>query len=341
MKKNLIILVLIGCIIFILIQTKTVNFSYLDNLLPEQQNAAGLEKKYNQMQKLAENKEYALIYENYYSPDLITNTQKQKEEYIQKMEKQKKYSVQTHDFIVKDNMGYIDRTVSDCLDDTCDNKQVTRGYKVWKYIKGHWYSTFDVMPCIRDVGYEKPPEFNRAMDLIIQRLSQTGDQNSHNFSNYLNSIKNCINIQYANSDSDMNNAEGYFSLNKNNQNLEEYDITVSPRYSIKDDLITAVLLDHEITHVIDYSDYLMSGNSIPCYELEARAFGNQNWFLVTLNLEEKKSLLTRLTYNPSEELRQIFDVYNTIPKYPGNTYQEKALNFVKSSSYYKEQCGTN
>lgn len=339
MKKNIIILALVGIVLFILIQTKIVNFSYLDNFLPEQQNKTGLESKYNQMLRLIDNKDYSTAYDNFISPDLKNNTQEEKDKYIELMNKQGKSSTEIHGFFVKDNNGYIDRTVSVCLDDSCTSKQTTRGYKLWKYFNGHWYSTFNTVPCIREVGYNKPPEFNRAIDLIIQRLSQTGDKNSHDFSSILDSIKNCINIQYADSDSQMSDAEGYFSLNKN-QNLEEYDITVSPRYSIKDDLITAVLLDHELTHVIDYADYLTSGKVIPCYELEARAFGNQNWFLITLNLEEKKSLLTRLTYQPSEELKQIFDVYNTIPRYSGNTYQEKALNFVKSSPFYQEECGS-
>ena len=284
------------------------------------------------------------MYDKFYSP---SNKEKQSRnqaidkwnENVKRIEKLGVFS-QSHtinSITIRDTFGFIDRTWTYCLDEKCTNSVIARGYEKWIYLNNHWYPTLEEPDCIRNTGYNKPPEFDRAINLILQRARQVSNEISIKWANELDGIKNCINIQYANSDYEMGSAEGYFSLTKN-QDLEEYKITVSPRYSIKDDLITAVLLVHELTHVVDYSNFLLHNTPVPCFEAEANAFNNQNWFLGILNSEEISSINSRYNLGGSAELRQIVDTYITIPRYPGNSFFDRALNFVKANPYYQEQC---
>ncbi len=116
------------------------------------------------------------------------------------------------------------------------------------------------------------------------------------------------------------------------------NIYVSPRYQSKDDILTAVLLMHELTHAYNYALDLSTGDDLGCFEHEAYAFTAQNLFVGTLNDEERQSLTARMAVGGSNELRNVAYVYNQIPKTRGSDYFEKALNFVKASPAYQEQC---
>jgi hypothetical protein len=146
-----------------------------------------------------------------------------------------------------------------------------------------------------------------------------------------------VNIQYANSDAEINGAEGVFYFEPG-QSMHNLSIKVSPRYKIKDDLITSVLLSHELTHAAQYVIQQTSGSYIGCFESEAQAFEMQNWYTERLNVEERQSLAGRLRFNNSPELLSLAETYHLIPRLDGATYRDKALNFVKSNPAYQEQC---
>jgi hypothetical protein len=127
---------------------------------------------------------------------------------------------------------------------------------------------------------------------------------------------------------------------------------VSPKYSAKDDLLTAILLVHEIKHALNYGSgavFINIGNTPPkvgdtrnlypeCFANEASAFSSQNIFISILNKEEFNSLLSRALAGNSLEAKQALVTYTDIPKFQGNNYLEKALNYVKSNPFYLEQC---
>ncbi len=138
----------------------------------------------------------------------------------------------------------------------------------------------------------------------------------------------------------MNQAEGVFKFSPE-QGVERLTIFVSPRYKSMDDLLISALLSHEMSHIINYVVGQMNYEPISCFIDEAQAFQSQNWFLLSLNEEERRSLLARAQVEPSPELVSMMTAFINIPKMKGATYQDKALNYVKSNPFYQEQCAQN
>jgi hypothetical protein len=151
-------------------------------------------------------------------------------------------------------------------------------------------------------------------------------------------MMNCVKIAYAPSENEMDGAEGVFRFIPG-QSPEYMTIFVSPRYKSKDDILTATLLSHELMHTYNYVIGLFNGEETGCFEDEAEAFSAQNAFIMTLNSEEKQSLVARFAQGGSPELQGIIQAYTQIPRMRGATYQEKAMNFVKSNPGYQQQCG--
>lgn len=141
--------------------------------------------------------------------------------------------------------------------------------------------------CTRSMPYELVPEFERARSLRIQRLEEfTGKKLDYSF-------YNCINIEYA--DLSDEQAEGLFYFDEDSS-LDNLKILVDTSYKEKDDLLTAILLHHEYTHVGQFVDELNNGKSLSCFDSEVDAFVQEINFLRTLNEEEFMSLIQRLDY---------------------------------------------
>jgi hypothetical protein len=177
-----------------------------------------------------------------------------------------------------------------------------------------------------------PEEFSRALSLIIQREGG-GDENNRLLADSFKLIKNCLNIQYAQTESDMYGAEGYFTFSKNSMK-ENLLIFVSPKYQAKDDLLTAILLSHEISHAL----FFVGNYQFTCFENEAHAFENQYAFMLLLNASEKESLVAR-----TQSYGDVYDTLYTIQQIinqKGNTWNEQALNYVKKDKYYIQQCSS-
>ena len=301
-----------------------------------------LRRRYEEIAALSESKEDSeKFYDLYLSPESkqrITKEQFLKNKEISVQSSNKKVvntSYEINNITIKGDTGYIDRTMTLCFDQECNDKLSGRGYKKYIKINGDWFSVMDNDPvyCIRDEAYEMPEEFKRALSLIEQRYRDRGNIEEVN---RLDNISNCLRIEYSESGKAINGAEGVFVFSPSHD-LNEYLIKVSPKYSIKDDLLTAVLLRHELTHVFQYANNEDVNSEEGCYRAEASAFISEGRFVYhVLNDEEEKSLESRMT--KTQEVAQLFQTFIAIAKYDGDLINEKALNFIKANPYYQEQC---
>jgi len=237
-----------------------------------------------------------------------------------------KYDI--HDVYIDGAEGYVDRTVYDCADSSCNNiLNKSRQFRKYVYENQKWLMTTEPVACPRKSMYDMEPEFSRALSLVSQRLPAE---------NNAAALKNCINVRYATSIEEMENAEGQFRFIPG-QSVMNLNIVVSPKYQEKDDLLTAFLLAHEVQHAANYSIGLLQGTPINCFEDEGTAFNAQYFFMTKLNKEESQSILSR-GYNPSQEIVNIATTYNAIQRQPGSDFIVKATNYVKANPFYQEQC---
>jgi len=142
--------------------------------------------------------------------------------------------------------------------------------------------------CQRTTPYNVPPEINRALDLIAQRL----DIANHGGSFYTKAFdyRNCLDIQYSNEASKMG-MEGGFDTTSPTDDLR---IIMNPLYQSYDDLSIATILIHELTHVGQELEQRELGTKMECYGQEADAFTAQSIFLSQLHEEERRSIFARL-----------------------------------------------
>lgn len=321
----------------------------LKTSLPElvsNQNYGRLQQRIEEMTELSKKGDYENIYDSYFTDAAKKGMQRSIYLEIHK-NNDNNYSFDKNSIVVKEDNGYV-----------IQSGESLQFYAMFKYENNDWFFNSGASPkfCIRDTGYEIPKEFERAISLIVQRLKQSSNKSSTALGKDIEGISNCLNIQYADSEKEMGGAEGLF-LFVPAQSLGQYDIIVSPKYSAKDDLLTAVLLAHEITHALDNKQrpdakFIMidstkkyaPGEKIRpkiyqgCYALEASAFSNQNLFISALNQEESNSLVLRAQTNSSLEAYDALITYLGISKFSGNNYFEKAMSFVKSNPAYRKQC---
>jgi hypothetical protein len=239
---------------------------------------------------------------------------------------------------VHGEIGIITRTVSYCEVEGCNDseRKLNTSKKKYEYINGNWYHEFeDTLYCSRQEPYTVPPEFERGFSLIIQRLGQSPDPIANKNTKRFDGIKNCLDIQYANSDDEMSGAEGLFMFSPDSS-PERLQIFVSPRYQAKDDLLTAILLSHEVSHALIFA--MGNNNLISCYKNESIAFREQARFMSTLNLEEVASITYRYNNRSSEEAVSVINLIVDMKNSYGNTPEEKSLNYVMNNPFYQEQC---
>lgn len=198
--------------------------------------------------------------------------------------------------------------------------------------------------CSRSIPYNNPPEFTRAVSLINQRLNQAKMEEL-----VYTPIINCLDIQYTNKD--MDNAEGYFIFDPDSS-INDLKIYVNPIYNKYDDILTALLLSHELRHVQQFVNFKTKGTNLDCYDNEIEAFMWQLAFLTYLNPEEQKSLYNRISqdqnlnsaYASTWKLLQIWndtqDCNNSNTCVGGDTKQQ-ITSMVKNNRYYQEQCKSN
>lgn len=213
--------------------------------------------------------------------------------------------------------------------------------------------------CPRNEPYKLAPEFERARSLRQQRLEEAGYELDHSF-------YNCINIEYSDTLS-TNQAEGLFYFDENSS-ISNLKILVDSSYKLKDDLLTATLLQHEFVHVGQFVKKLRTGESRSCIDQEVEAFIWELDFLATLTSEEKTSLEQRLNYyrkggykndaseNFLAQLNLLIDFERKSSNYCSSKYKtndddlnwnkcfiskrwELVTDMVSTSTFYKRQCG--
>lgn len=148
------------------------------------------------------------------------------------------------------------------------------------------------LECKRSTPYSLDSEFNRALDLIAQRLKIEENYGTHwgNAFNY----RNCIDIQYSQDTKELG-AEGLFF--SEDPTLQDLKILMNPDYKSFDDLSIATVLIHELTHVGQYVNKIANKSKIDCFGSEAEAFTSQAIFLSQLNQEEIRSIYSRIREN--------------------------------------------
>lgn len=147
--------------------------------------------------------------------------------------------------------------------------------------------TEEKVVCSRSEMYPMPAEFQRALSLIIQRYTEKKDPDVNLYSKMLN----CVNIQFG--DTLKDKAEGFFIFDVNNSSVDKLDIYVDTSYTNYDDLTTAFLLSHELTHAKQFVNEKAYGKKLSCVNQEVEAFRQQLIFQSYLNSEEQRSLTTR------------------------------------------------
>lgn len=189
--------------------------------------------------------------------------------------------------------------------------------------------------CNRTQEYPLPEEFRRAISLIVQRLDEGNNSIGNQMVVFFKGIRNCVDIQYAQSDTEINSAEGVFSFSENST-PNQLQILVSPRYKSKDDLLTAILLSHELTHAAIYASGAQE--SISCYDNESLAHLIEMLFIGTLNDDEIASLTYRAN-NGYPEAKGVLNLILGVRRSKGADSSEKVANYVRSKPFYQQQCG--
>lgn len=206
--------------------------------------------------------------------------------------------------------------------------------------------------CGRATTYSMEPEFERALSLLLQRYQQSGSPQFNDLKN----ISNCLDIRYA--DLSSFGAEGVFYFDSSISNINQLVIEVDSRYSLTDDLTTAFLLSHELSHARQFVDEITGIRKWGCVESETDAFYSQLLFGAMLNDEEGESIITRLEngsfnsqLNQYETLLDLsWNALKTCNLLDEGTRNEKDIScykkqlsyeittMVTSNTFYQQQC---
>lgn len=329
----------------ILIGFLLITFLFLfskNSSLFQSNNKQSLEKRFNQYSTLIINKQLEKAYE-YLSKSAKEKTSK--DTFVN--DRSTTYEIHINNIVLNGNTGYVDRTLIGCPKGECSNKETARSYRKWIFENGEWYFTYDPVYCIRSTPYEIAPEFDRALSLIKQRITDFVKKWGNDVPNFL--YFNCLDIKYAN----LEDEEGYFSFDLNDSSLDKLQIIVDTSYKEKDDILTSLLLVHEITHAENYLNDIINGTKTDCVDNEIHAFSNQLLFLNSLNPEEQNSVNQRLKsgyYYISSPLKitwELLTMSNNANAYCGGNNQDcydnrlnnNLKNKIITDPYYKKQCG--
>lgn len=150
-------------------------------------------------------------------------------------------------------------------------------------------------PCTRTTRLENAPQYDRALSLLHQKLDGWNPNNDSS-ENYFPpaSLLNCIQVVESDVTGTIG-AEGYFEVNNKNIKQDYYPITVDKSYSYADDLLNALILLHEVTHVQQFIDAKSGKTELSCIDKEVEAFYSSWKLFGTMNSEEWKSIDFRLT----------------------------------------------
>lgn len=190
----------------------------------------------------------------------------------------------------------------------------------------------ETIKCNRSEPYKLAPEFERARSLRMQRLEEKGEKMDRSW-------YNCINIKYAegglNSDK-----EGFFYFDKKSK-LNDLTIYVNPSYKVKNDILTALLISHEMVHVGQFIKEVNGGEPLSCIDKEVKANFGQIQFFWALNQDELNLIAGTGKMYDSGELSKDDNYYiyqkigafltmkNTVQNYCNEKYQPEKNGFTQ------------
>ncbi len=217
--------------------------------------------------------------------------------------------------------------------------------------------------CERSTPYAVEKEFDRALDLISQRLDVENNRGYGNTRAF--DWRNCIEVAYSELNTEVG-SEGLFL--EEDPNLQHMRILINPSYKTFDDLTISTVLMHELTHVGQYTNKIITNKNDyseeNCYFDEAQAFTGQALYLSQLNKEEVRSIVARI--NQDSEANPAFAILADVEHVRNDAYQacdklriansltqiqfnecvwtgtqNKLLEVVKKEPMYQEQCKNN
>ena len=210
--------------------------------------------------------------------------------------------------------------------------------------------------CTRNVRLENEPRFDRALSLVYEKIGKLqtdlGDASSLIFSPQL---VNCIRVKKSDLP-DTIGVEGFFVFNDKDIKPNDFPISVDRKYDDADDLVNALLLTHEITHVHQYISQLNNKDTLSCIDKEVSAFYSQLLFTTELNQEEGKSLDLRIVNDQKlhpqlqliDSMRSLRDphIFSKCdifgdPDCVSRDMKSKIKELILQNDYYKEQCKGN
>ena len=224
--------------------------------------------------------------------------------------------------------------------------------------------------CTRNARLENEPKFDRALSLVYEKVRQGEEHRSvwTSYNYFPAQLVNCIKVDTKNVKAEIE-AEGYFDINNNDIKPDYFPITIDAvTYEYSDDLTTALLLVHEITHVQQYimrpscykegkfklGEVVTSCEGF-CLNNEVAAFYSQLLFINQLNDEEKKSLYFRIEND--KELHPQLEMLQTLQKSLNSqiigdcdVYNHECImrkinwkiqTILEESGAYDEQCSLN
>ncbi|MBI2036219.1 hypothetical protein HYT17_01140 [Candidatus Microgenomates bacterium] len=159
--------------------------------------------------------------------------------------------------------------------------------------------TTKVVGCTRTTRLENKPVYDRALSLINEKYTtweQGGKSNFGTWYFFPSQLVNCIKVVDGNV-RNTTEAEGYFVFNDTAIKDNYFPITVDKDYSEADDIINALLLVHEMTHVRQYLDSLNNEDQLSCIDKEVEAFDAAYNFYRWQFGETEKTLNLRMQYD--------------------------------------------
>jgi len=175
--------------------------------------------------------------------------------------------------------------------------------------------------CTRTERLENRPQYDRALSLIQQRIQESieldkGTEDETAFNNYPPQLVNCIYIEEEDL-SGMPGVEGYFTFDSNKIQNNYFPITVDKNYKEADDVVTALLIAHEMEHVQQFLKGTPVSTRNDCLRAEADAFVAQWMLFHNLSLEEKESVNARIERDSSlhPQLQMIKKIRNLLLQY--------------------------
>lgn len=145
--------------------------------------------------------------------------------------------------------------------------------------------------CTRTTRLENKPRYDRALSLIKERIDDHNKKdNSEEWKFFPAELTNCIVTTEKSLDRE---TQGYYVFNSEETKPNYFPISINSDYRYSDDINTALLLVHEMTHVQQYIDSLNNKPEITCIDGEVSAFIAMYNFHQMLTSEEWMSIRFR------------------------------------------------